>query len=189
MGYLREGVEYGDNFVWGSGTFLLCFGNGIWTPTTASIADILASENSSRVEIFPEISWNSVTKRNEILIEETINLTEPLTFNRLFIIKNGSTQSNWVVNTVVNPNDEVTIIGNDFVIGERFILADTSDELEVTNVSGMNVTFSGQSRDFLFTDSFYDARGIFLTGVATENTVYSAFTDNFISKKFESIVT
>lgn len=189
MSYFREGIELGDNFVWGSGSFFLGFANGTWTPQSATIADVVLSEVARVSGITPVVQWNNTTSRNEIIINTTITPTQDINFNRTFIIKDGSAVGSWTV-SAVPAGDTVTIVGQDFALTERFVLQDTGDELTVTNIVSDDVTFTGQSRNFLITDIILDARGTFLAAASSsQNTVFFNGTSNVIDIQGESITT
>ena len=188
MSYIQEGCEYADNLVWGSGSFLLGFANGTWTPDTVSPADILLTEVGTRLAFTPSLSYNTTTSRCQVEIEISNTPTSDITFNRVFTIKDGSATATWAISALVVPADTVTIPGQDFALTERFVLEDTGDVLTVTNIAGDDITFSGQSRDFLITDVILDARGTFLTAtVLTQNTVFFNGVEVFIDMLIETI--
>ena len=188
MSYIREGCEYADDLVWGSGTFRIGFCNGTWTPDTATVSDILTTETGTRLPFTPSLSFNTTSARCQVSIEFSNTPTSDITFNRVFTLKDGSATSSWSISALVVPANEVTILGNDFALGERFVLEDTGDVLTVTNVAGNDITFSGQSRDFLITDVILDARGTFLTGtVLTQNTIFFDSVEFFVDMLIETI--
>ncbi len=188
MSYIREGCEYSDNLVWGSGSFLLGFSNGTWTPDTVTPADILVTEVGERLAFTPSLTFNTTSARCQVGIEITYTPTADITFNRVFTLKDGSSTASWAISALVVPADTVTIPGQDFAVTERFVLQDTGDVLTVTGISSDDITFSGQSRDFLITDVILDARGTFLTGtVLTQNTVFFNGVEVFIDMLIETI--
>lgn len=188
MSYIREGCEYADDLVWGSGSFELGFCNGTWTPDTVTVSDIVTTEVGTRLSFTPVLSYDTTSARCQVTIETSDTPGADITFNRVFTLKDGGSAASWAIASLVVPANTVEITGNDFALTERFVLEDTGDVLTVTNVAGDDITFSGQSRDFLISDVILDARGTFLTGtVLTQNTIFFNGVEFFIDMLIETI--
>lgn len=188
MSYIREGAEFADNCVWTGGTYELGFANGDWTPTTATVGNILPTEVGDRLSVTPVLSFNTTTSRSEVEIEVTYTPTADVSFNRVFIIRDPGSQASWTISAVPVPATTVTIPGQDFALGERFVLDRTGDILTVSNIVVDDITFTGQTVTFLTTDIIRDARGTFLSGsVLSQNTIFFNGVQHFIDLKFETI--
>ena len=188
MSYIREGAEFADNCVWTGGTYVLGFSNGAWTPSTATVGDILPTEVGDRLTITPVLSFNTTTARSEVQINVSYTPGADVSFNRVFTIRDPGSQASWNVSAVPVPATTVTIPGQDFALGERFVLDRTGDILTVSNIVSNDITFIGQSVTFLSTDIIRDARGTFLSGsVLGQNTIFFTGVEHFIDLKFETI--
>lgn len=150
--------------------------------------DIVASEQVRFPLTAPNITWNTTLGRNEIVFSDTFTPVSDIAFNRLSILKDGSSTASWTATAVPTPADTVTIVGNDFAISERFFRALNGEELTVANVVADDVTFSGQTSNFSIGEVFYDGRGDFLVwGVQAETQVFFSGVEHFIDFRAESI--
>ncbi len=167
MSYLREGIEFYDTQIWGSGTFQLGSANGTWTPNGAISTDIVPTEVGERQAFTPSLSWNTNTNRNEITISLAFTPTADITFNRVFIIKDGSLQNSWT-STAAPATDTLTIPGQDFMLGDVFYLARLDIFITVINITVDDVQFN-TAGTLLSGDVITDARGLFLAAIQFTN--------------------
>lgn len=188
MSYIRESIVFIDDLLWGSGSFQMLLCSSTLAANVVTPGDIVSSEQVRFPLTAPIITWNTTLARNEIVFSDTFTPTADIAFNRVSILKDGSTTASWTATAVPVPANTVTIVGNDFAIGERFFRALNDEELTVSNVVGDDVTFTGQTSNFSNGEVFYDGRGLFLVwGVQAETQVFFNGVEHFIDFRAESI--